>query len=308
MESIQKLLEEFVEDLKKEGRSSSTVVAYKNDLIQFFDYLAKAGKTDPTQVTRDDILQYMGYLEKQKNFEYRTVARKMNSIKSFFRFLQKKGVIDYYSSPMLGIKIPAPQDDDIRYLTKMEYLALKEATRVDPRVHVIFETLVQTGLRVGELVRLRLEDVKRTSKGNMYFEIRPYGNQPKRLVPIPKELEKLLEDYIKEYRPKVKEEEDSGYLFITRTGKPIAIRNVRSMLKRVMDELGIKDVTINDLRNTFIIYALKRGIDPLSVARVVGHKRLSSTERYLRFIEAQKKQEESSGSDQTSQQASQPTD
>ena len=83
----------------------------------------------------------------------------------------------------------------------------------------------------------------------------------------------------------------SNYLFITRTGKPLLVRNIRATLKRYFGIAGIKNVTVNSLRHTFIAHHLKRGASLVLISKVVGHKRLSTTEKYLEHIEVTAKQE-----------------
>ncbi len=289
LESLEDAVSAFLEYLKEKTKSRYTYIAYKNDLNQFLRFaLLRLRKRRTTQITRDDIFEYLRFLEEEQGFNVRTVVRKLNTLNSFFKFLVNKGVIEHLASPMLGVKTPSLENDVPRYLKPVEYLALREVTREDPRLHAMYEVLLQTGIRVGELARLKIEDIKMTERGNPYLHIRAYGAQPERIVPIPKKLYKLLQVYIKKHRPKV--QNDEGYIFITRTGRPLAVRNIRDMLKRAMDKVGIKDATINDIRNTYIVYQLRNGVDPLTLARIVGHKRLSSMERYIKLVQEEFKE------------------
>ncbi len=284
----------FKEYLQNSIKNSYTKKAYLTDYRQFVEFAIEIlKKSKINQITRDDILSYLNYLSEVKKFSVRTVARKLNSLKTFFRFLEKRGELNPLESPMLGIKLPNLNNETPRYLKPIEYLALREASRTDLRLNAVFETLLQTGMRVGELTRLKLSDLRMTPKNKPYFYIEQNGSQPARIVPIPTKLYTLLQKYIKKRRTTLTKDQDKGYLFVTKTGNPIAIRNVRQMLKRLMKRVGIENATVNDIRNTFIIMQLKKGLDPLTIARIVGLKRLSSIERYLRVVEQENEKQDS---------------
>ena len=290
--NISETIEPFKDYLQNSVKNSYTKKAYLTDYKQFVEFVINVLKKNKiNQVTRDDILSYLNYLSEVKKFSVRTVARKLNSLKTFFRFLEKKGELNPLESPLLGIKLPNLNNETPRYLKPIEYFALREASRSDLRLNAIFETLLQTGMRVGELTRLKLSDLRLTPRNKPYFYIEPNGSQPARIVPIPTKLYTLLQKYIKKGRIALTKDNDKGYLFVTKTGNPIAIRNVRQMIKRLMKKVGIKDATVNDIRNTFIIMQLKKGLDPLTIARIVGLKRLSSIERYLRVVEQENEQQ-----------------
>jgi len=137
-------------------------------------------------------------------------------------------------------------------------------------------------MKIGELSNLRVGDVN-----SSIIHIRDYGKTPERDIPLNKAVKKAVDDYLK-IRPQTKDDR----LFITRTGHPLLIRNIRQIIARCFREVEIKGATVNDLRNTFIAHQLRQGASVEYIARLVGHKRLSSTERFLNLVkeEVQKKE------------------
>jgi len=267
------LVEKFVLNLKEQGRSEFTVIAYKKDLQQFIGFITSKEKSDARDIVKDDIDSFINKLL-QENYTKKSASRKLNSIRTFFRYLKGEGLIS--QNPSLDVLHPKYSMVPPRILSEMEYRALRDATKEDPRTYALVELLLQTGIKIGELVNLRVEDLKDSS-----LYIRTYGKNPAREVPLNKAAKKAVNQYLK-IREKINTVSD--YLFITRTGRPILIRNVRQVIVRYFSEVGINNATINDLRNTFITHQLLNGASLEYIAKVVGHRRLSSTERYLNLI------------------------
>ncbi len=278
---LPRLVETFVDSLKAQSRSEFTIVAYKKDLQQFIGFLTGKEKTDAREITKEDIESFINKLL-QDNYTKKSASRKLNSIRTFFRYLKNEGIIN--QNPSLDVLHPKYNLTPPRILSEMEYRALRDATKEDSRTYALVELLLQTGIKIGELVNLHVGDVK---DNTLY--IRPYGKCNDREVPLNKAAKKAVSIYLK---TREKTDSSSDFLFITRTGKPILIRNVRQVIMRYFNEVGINNATINDLRNTFITHQLINGASLEYIAKVVGHRRLSSTERYLNLVkEANKKKE-----------------
>jgi len=279
--TLPKLVDGFIESLKSQNRSEFTIVAYKKDLQQFIGFLTGKEKADAREVTKDDIDSFINKLI-QENYTKKSASRKLNSIRTFFRYLKNDGLIN--QNPSLDVLHPKYNLTPPRILSEMEYRALRDATKDDPRTYALVELLLQTGIKIGELVGLQIGDIK---ENTLY--IKQYGKSPAREVPLNKAAKKAVSLYL---RSREKVNTSSNYLFITRTGKPILIRNVRQVIMRYFSEVGINNATINDLRNTFITHQLLNGASLEYIAKIVGHRRLSSTERYLNLVkEANKKKE-----------------
>jgi site-specific recombinase XerD len=265
-------IELFIKHLKAQGRSLNTIIAYQGDLEQFAGFLAERNVVNVNQVEAEHVDSFKKQLKK-KGFTAKTVSRKLNSIKSFFRFLQEEGVVEV--DPSKNISHPKLKPAQPRILKSIEYRALRDACRYDARVTSIVELMLQAGLRIGEVANLRLEDIGETD-----LTIRAYESHQERKVPLNRAVKTALQAYLG-----VRGDYKTDYVFVTKTGRPLLIRNIRSALRRYFKKAGLEDVKVNDLRNTFIAYQLEGGVPLEVVSKIVGHKRISTTEKYLQLIE-----------------------
>jgi site-specific recombinase XerD len=169
----------------------------------------------------------------------------------------------------------------------MEYRALRDVSRVDIRLYSIVEILLQTGIRIGELAALSIEDIRKSKDGKIDFlYIKAAGSHPSRKVPLNKSAKKALDDYIL-----VRPETEDDTVFVTKNGRPLLVRNIRTAIDKSFERAGIKNAKVNDLRNTFIAHHLANGVGLPTVSKLVGHKRLSTTEKYLNILKSVGKEE-----------------
>ncbi len=276
------LIEKFIQDLKTQGRSEFTIVAYKKDLEQFVGYLTGKEKSDVREIKKDDVEGFINKLLTD-NYTKKSASRKLNSVRTFFRYLKNGGLIE--QNPSLDVTHPKYTQSPPRIFSKLEYRALRDLSKEDPRTYALVEILLQTGIKIGELAGLQTADVKNGS-----LVVRTYGKTSGREVPLNKAAKKAVEDYLKVRTPS-----DKDHLFITRTGHPLLIRNIRQIITRCFREVGIENATVNDLRNTFIAYQLINGGSVEYIAKIVGHKRLSSTERFLNLVKEEAERKERLG-------------
>ncbi|GMR19149.1 MAG: tyrosine recombinase XerC [Patescibacteria group bacterium] len=276
--------QKFVDHLRSKNRAHATVLAYGKDIDQLVEFLQELERAHVAEITKDDIEAFMAKLLKN-GYTPKSVSRKTNAVKTFFRFLRVNEFIT--DDPALLVSHPKFETKPPRILSETEYRALRDAVRNDTRTYAIVELLLQTGIRIGELARLKIEDVK-MGKGDRGGEIRVtvFNRHPERIVPLNLRVQKALEAYLKE-RPKG----NAQNVFITRTGKGLLVRNIRATIKRYFDLAGINDSTVNDLRHTFIAHHLKRGASLVLVSKIAGHQRLSTTEKYLDHIKVAAPQE-----------------
>lgn len=262
----------FLDFLKEKGRASATILAYGKDIDQLIAFIGeKTQKTLIQEVVQEDLESFLQELEKN-GYTPKSVSRKINSIKTFFSFLRQQEHI--VSNPSAPISHPKYEVKPPRVLTPLEYRALRDACRGDIRMSAIVEVLLQTGVRIGELANLRVSDVK----ANSLF-IRPSEGHSAREVIVNKAAKAALQNYL-EVRPSSK----SDSLFVTKNGNPLLIRNIRTAMERYFRLAGIEGAKINDLRHTFIVHHLKLGVSLVLISKLVGHKRISTTERYLAFV------------------------
>ena len=275
--TLEEYQKQFVKDLEEKGRSNSTVIAYSKDIEQLIQFLFQNNTKEPAEVTIE-LLDSFKFELGNKSYTPKSISRKINSTRTFFKYLVSQKVIA--ENPAEKLSHPKFETKPPRVLSEMEYRALRDVSRVDIRLYSIVEVLLQTGIRIGELTRLNVEDVKQTNDKKMYYlNVASFGSHPARKVPLNASAKKAIDDYLK-----IKPNSDSDVLFVTKTGNPLLVRNIRTSIDRAFEKAGIKEAKVNDLRNTFIAHHLANGVSLVTVSKLVGHKRLSTTEKYLDLI------------------------
>jgi len=269
--SFHTALEKFLDHLRSQKRSTATTIAYGSDLEQLKKHLDERRITQATTVRTEHLETYVEYLATQ-NYTPKSISRKINSLKTFFKFLHREKIVpENPAHPLTHPKYTTPPP---RILTQEEYSKLRDACRLDIRVCAIVEILLQTGMRISELANLRLEDIKK----NELF-IRPLENNPERSIPLNRQATIAIQNYLS-LRPTTAD----THLFVTKTGRPLLIRNIRTSIDRYFKKAGLSNIKVNDLRHTFIAHQLSNGVLPEVIHKHVGHRRISSTEKYLEFI------------------------
>lgn len=265
--NLRGLLTNFIEYLISQKKSQFTIVAYKKDLEQFIGYLISLEKQDIRDVKRQDIEAFINKLINE-NYTKKSASRKLNSIRTFFRWLKQNEVIQ--QNQALEVTHPKYTQPAPRILTKIEYRALRDVAKNDQRTYAMVEILLQTGLRISELAGLKIKDI---DESVMHVN--------GRTIPLNNAVQEAIKKYMK-----IRYETQDEHLFVTKTGRSLLIRNIRMIIDRCFKEVGIQNAKVKDLRNTFIAYQLKNGTSISYIAKIVGHKRLSSTEKYLNLVES----------------------
>jgi len=263
--------QKFLDFLRSRKRASATIVAYGKDINQLLTFISHLGKNDTGEVTQEEIEAFLKKLQAD-GYTPKSISRKINSIKTFYRFLKLNNFIK--EDPSLLITHPKYEIKPPRILSKLEYRALRDACRDDLRISAVVELLLQTGIRISELANVQLEDV-----ADNVLKIRPQEGHAEREIPLNKSAKNALDHYLS-IRPKT----DEKIVFITKSGRPLLIRNIRTAIDRYFRLAGIKVAKVNDLRNTWIVYQLISGANVVLVSKLAGHKRLSTTEKYLDLI------------------------
>jgi integrase/recombinase XerC len=273
----------------EKGYSIHTCRAYTRDLEEFVGYLAEQGAAllpgnatgsslGPHHVTAVMIRGYLGYLH-QKN-QKSSIARKLSTLRSFFKYLLRNGVIE--SSPVEGILTPKRDKTLPVYLSVDAVFRLLDSIEADSiltaRNRAIFETLYSCGIRVSELAGLNIYDVDATGA-----TVKVFGKGAKeRLVPIGRKALAAIEDYREKLRVETGiASEPNGPLFLNKQGQRLTPRSIARILKKLVTACGIlTPVSPHTLRHTFATHLLDAGADLRSVQELLGHKNLSTTQKY----------------------------
>ena len=287
--SLQKQIEFFIEVLSSEkGYSANTCRAYSHDLKEFASFIYKerfSGKNKDSmnhftsnQVDGFIIRGYLGFLHK-KNKKI-TIARKLSAIRSFFRYLIKRGVI--LENPMDSILTPKQKRTIPVFLPVDDVFRLLDSIRTDTlfglRSRAIFETLYSSGIRVSELAGMNVFDVDFTKQ---VIRVLGKGNK-ERIVPVGKKALKA----ISQYRERLQVEtgitaEENTPLFLNKNKGRLTTRSIARILEKTAKECGLLiPVSPHSMRHSFATHLLDAGADLRVVQELLGHKSLSTTQKY----------------------------
>jgi integrase/recombinase XerD len=272
----------------EKGLSANTVAAYRRDLLKF-EAFAKKRKLSLEAVRRDDLVDFLSSLYHQK-LESRTVARHLVTLRNFFRFAQIKEMIT--EDPSLNLESPKIRRSLPGYLRLEEVEKLlaqpDEKTPIGLRDRAMLEVLYSSGLRVSELIGLRVMDLDRAAGC-----LRCIGKGDKeRIVPIGKKATALVERYLRDARPKLLGKgTNSTALFLNRRGGSFSRVGIWKIMSAYGRQAGLRvALTPHMLRHSFATHLLERGADLRSVQLMLGHSDISTTQIYTHVVEERLKQ------------------
>ncbi len=276
MPTLRDAHQQFIGHLKGRSRASATILAYGKDIEQLVTFLNARSKENVEDVATEDLQEFMDSLLKD-GYTAKSISRKTNSTKTFFKFLKTSGMIT--DNVANSIEHPKFENKPPRILSKLEYRALRDAARGDLRIFAIIELLLQTGVRIGELANISIEDLTLdTDTPNLY--VAPHEGSVSRTIPLNRPAIEAVQKYL-EVRPQT----TSKALFVTKTGRPLLVRNIRTAIDRYFRLGDIKGAKVNDLRHTWVATHLASGTSLVLISKLAGHKRVSTTERYLQYIQ-----------------------
>jgi integrase/recombinase XerC len=272
-------IDRYLQDLTRTGVSPHTLSAYGGDLAQFREFLSPPEMTPPEAAAIDLLLlrEWMVWLYRQEKSPI-TIRRKLAAVRGFFRFLQREGVVKtnlarLLSTPKAPKKLPEVMTPEQTNLL-VDGVATANFERPHPvRDTAIFEMLYGCGLRVSELAGLNLEDIDRTEG---WLRVRGKGRK-ERQVPLPGKAAAALERYLGE-RPVVREQ---PAIFLNHRGGRLSARGIHGIVKFYATYVS-QDPSLHphSFRHAYATHLLADGADLRSIQELLGHARLSTTQKY----------------------------
>lgn len=278
-ENSKKYLQEFKLYIEVEKNfSHHTIKSYTSDILSFLIWL---NERNIEEVTYALIKEYLLYI-KQFNYTKTTTARKIASLRTFYRFLYRERVIE--TNPAIGIHSPKRGKSLPHFLTETEIEQILNNIKMESpagyRNRTIFELLYATGMRVSELSNLNYENLNLEEN-----EIKVFGKGSKeRIVLVSERAKKFLQTYLKTVRYLIfKSEKLSSQdpIFINKTGYRLQPQSIRLSIKEVMEKIELpKHVTPHVFRHSFATKLLENGADLRIVQELLGHSSISNTQIY----------------------------
>ena len=279
-------LDQFLQHLKYERNvSAHTLRNYASDLDQFKEYLFKIEKRSDIPVGEIDRLTIREWMAGLHGDHKKTsVARKIASLRTFFQFLIREGVVE--SNPAKMVATPKIERKIPNHLSMEEAVRFIESpdpnTDLGRRDRAILEFLYATGIRVGELVSLNLRDIDFRER-----LVRVTGKRKKqRIVPFGEPALQALMHYLEESRPVFlagcpPAERDDQAVFLHRRGGRLTTRSVGRMIDKYIRQCAdVHNISPHGLRHTFATHLLDSGADLRDIQELLGHARLSTTQIY----------------------------
>lgn len=276
------LVDEFLTYLKVgKNLSAHTLSSYGLDLTQFLSFLELEKLTNPESVNHIIIRKYMAKL-KEAGFARTSIARKIACIRSFFRFLCKQGYLS--NNPASRVSTPKREHHLPKFLYFEEMLSLLKlpdrSSKLGMRDLTILEVLYSSGVRLSELVGLTVKDLD-LYRGYLLV----YGKGAKeRMVPIGDPAKHLLQEYLEEVRPVLKNKNvgsNEEHVFLNYRGTRLSGRSVQRILDKYLKQMALdRKISPHTLRHTFATHLLENGADLRVVQELLGHVDVSSTQIY----------------------------
>lgn len=257
--------------------SANTEVSYKRDLMKFVKFQNSRGISDFNSITEQDLKDYIDYLSDQ-NFKAATISRSIASIKALFHFLKGQGEIDKDISvslhaPKIEKKVP-----EIMTQEQIDALLSQPSgnTPKDIRDKAMLELLYATGIRVTELITLKVADLNMSNNTVMLHDARKT-----RTVPFGRPAREALNRYLDGTRENMIEDKESEVLFANCSGQTMSRQGFWKLIKYYARKAGIEaDITPHTLRHSFAAHLVENGADLKSVQEMLGHSDISTTQVY----------------------------
>ena len=266
----------YLHNIKK--TSENTEMSYRRDLVKLKNYLEEQGIEDVRKITSTNLNSYILYLEKNK-FSAATISRNIASLKAFYHYMCKEGMVaedvaETLHAPKIEKKMPEilSTDEVVRLLEQPSGDTPKEI-----RDKAMLELLYATGIRVTELITLKLSDVN-LQMG--YIVCKDSGKE--RVIPFGNEAKSALIRYLEGTRASMISDADSEYLFANCSGQPMSRQGFWKLIKYYAKKAGIvADITPHTLRHSFAAHLVENGADLRSVQEMLGHSDISTTQIYV---------------------------
>lgn len=274
---MNKELDDFINYLEYERNySNNTIIAYKNNILQLINYLESININDIRCVKYETIRGYLSYLHENK-YKSKSISRMISSMRSFFKYLKGENTIT--NNPMTLISNPKLEKKLPKYLTINEVEKILNVPDMNDKIGIrdafILELLYVSGIRVSELVNIKLNDIEESQRR---IKILGKGNK-ERYVLYGSRCSDLLKKYLSVRNSFLKF--PSEYLLLSKTGRKINTREIRNIINRIKTKAGISiSISPHTFRHTFATHMLNEGADLRAVQELLGHENLSTTTIY----------------------------
>ncbi|MDD3340261.1 MAG: site-specific tyrosine recombinase XerD [Lachnospiraceae bacterium] len=276
---MEKAIQKFIEYIHKTKKTSAnTEISYERDLKKLSTYLKEQGITEWGTVNATNLNSYMLYMEREK-FAPSTISRSVASMRAFFQYLQKQNIMESDATEQLKPPKIEKKMPEILSIEEVDLLLNqpKKNTAKGMRDRAMLELLYATGIRVSELIHLRLEDV------NLQMGyLNCIDGDKERIIPFSNTARRTLSTYLDKAREDLLSGQETSLLFTNCSGKSMSRQGFWKVLKGYAADAKIeRDITPHTLRHSFAAHMIQNGADLKSVQEMLGHSDISTTQMYV---------------------------
>jgi integrase/recombinase XerC len=276
----------FLRALQGQNYSPKTLRAYGDDLSQFLGWVAK-NRVDwetPTRLSRADIEGFMQYLAAQRMSGV-TRVRKLAAIRKFLTFLEENKILA--GNPANTVKGARREEKEPNILYKEQYKALLYEASDNIRDYAIIQTFLQTGIRLSELVNLRVDDIDFEHR---ILTVRQGKGKKDRQIPLVDEAVKALRNYLRYRNTELIKDDD--IFFLAKNGTSLNVSTVKHIVAKYVKKAGIrKKVSVHTLRHTFGAHKADKHMSLATLQQLLGHKNKETTLKYIHLAKTNLRQE-----------------
>jgi len=279
MTNLEEILGYFLDYLSVErGLAQNTIISYRYDLIKYINFLKKNRIKSFNQTSKGLINSYSVYLKKE-GLEINSISRNLIAIKMFYRFMLAENFINEDISSLIEFPRVSKKLPYILSLREINILLDDSNFKgyLGQRDHAILELFYATGIRVSELINLKIDDI---NMGNQMLKCIGKGSK-ERIIPFGSKAHWSLSLYLEKVRPKLDKDPKEDALFLNSRGERLSRQGIFYLVKQYARKAGIeKKVTPHTLRHTLATHLLENGADLRSVQEMLGHSDISTTQIY----------------------------
>lgn len=275
------IIQDFIDYLKSRQVSKNTLVSYERDINQLVAHLNQVDKK-MIDATSEDLQSYIVYMQTVGKSNA-TISRSVASIKAFYKYLLKNKVVEENIAE--GLVAPKVEKKELSILTPREVECLLEQPNSSDlkgqRDKAMLEVLYATGIRVTELISIKISDVNLHSG---YIKVKKKNKE--RTIPVGNVALKCLSDYVENVRPLLIKTEEEETLFINANGQKMTRQGFWKILKQYKDQAKIeKELTPHTIRHSFAVHLLQNGAEVKMVQEILGHTDVASTLMYTQMAD-----------------------
>ena len=287
VKAMELIIQDFIEYLKSRQVSKNTLVSYERDIKQLNKHLQEIDKK-MFEATNEDLQGYIVYLQTVGKSNA-TISRGAASIKAFYKYLLKNKLIEENISD--GLIAPKVEKKELFILTTKEMETLLEQPNTSllkgQRDKAMLETLYATGMRVTELISMKVSDL---NLGSGYVKVKKKNKE--RIIPIGNVALKYLKEYVSDVRPLLIKTEEEESLFINTNGQKMTRQGFWKILKQYKEQAKIeKELTPHTIRHSFAVHLLQNGAEVKMVQELLGHTDVASTLMYTQMADMKLREE-----------------